>query len=186
MSRFRIIETPLAGLRVVERIPLGDDRGFLARMFCADELAAAGWRGPVAQSNLTLTRQPGTVRGLHFQHPPHAERKLIHCIRGAVWDVAIDVRAGSPTFLQWFAHELSAENNLAMLIPEGFAHGFQSLVADCELLYFHNSPHAPGSEGALNATDPRLGINWPLPISARSARDQGHGMLNSDFQGLHL
>ena len=186
MTRFAITDTPLAGLKVVERIARGDARGFLVRMFCAEELAAAGWQRPIAQINHTSTARSGTVRGMHFQHPPHSETKLVMCVRGAVWDVAVDLRAGSPTVLRWHAQVLSAENRLALLIPRGFAHGFQAQSDDCELVYLHDAAYAPASEGALNALDPKLAISWPQPVTERSARDQEHPMLASDFQGIRV
>lgn len=185
MSRFNVLDTPLAGLKVVARERRGDERGFLSRLFCADELASAGWPPRVAQVNHTLTRRPGTVRGMHFQHPPHAEAKLVSCLRGRVWDVAVDLRAGSTTRLRWHAEELSADNGRALLIPPGFAHGFQVLDADSELLYLHSTAYAPDSEGAVNALDPRLAIAWPLPVGERSARDIGHPMLAADFPGIN-
>jgi len=186
MSRFTIIETGIGGLRIVERQRLGDERGFLSRLFCAEELASAGWDKPVAQINHTWTQARGTVRGLHFQRPPHAEMKLVTCLRGAVWDVGLDLRAGSPTFLQWRAVELSAGNGRAFLIPEGFAHGFQALTDDCELLYLHSAPYATQAEGGLSATDPALGIDWPLPITLRSGRDEHHPGVTPEFTGLDL
>lgn len=186
MSRFTLEPTPLAGLVTVQRQPLADSRGFLARMFCAQDLAPAGWTWPVAQINHTHTARRGTVRGLHFQHPPAAEAKLVSCLRGAVWDVAVDLRAGSPTFLQWFGAELSAANHRALLIPPGFAHGFQALADDCEMLYLHSTPHAPASEGGLDALDPRLAIAWPLPVAERSPRDAEHPLLAPGFTGLPL
>ncbi|WP_117190948.1 dTDP-4-dehydrorhamnose 3,5-epimerase family protein [Rhizobium terrae] len=184
MSRFAVTDLPLAGLKRVERQNLGDSRGFLSRMFCADELAEAGWEKPIAQINLTMTAKKGTVRGMHFQHPPHSEMKLVNCVRGAVFDVAVDLRAGSPTFLKWHAEELSAENRRSLLIPEGFAHGFQTLTDDCELLYFHSAPHAAGFEGALNSQDPTLAITWPLIIGEMSERDRNHPYLTEQFTGL--
>lgn len=126
------------------------------------------------------------MRGMHYQHPPHAEMKLVNCLRGAVLDVAVDLRSGSPTFLQWQAEELSAENRRSMLIPEGFAHGFQTLTDDCELLYFHSVTHVPGSEGALSALDPRLDIGWPIEITEMSERDRLHPRLTDQFTGLIL
>ncbi|WP_209787566.1 dTDP-4-dehydrorhamnose 3,5-epimerase family protein [Ensifer adhaerens] len=184
MSRFTVIDLPLAGLKLVERQNLGDSRGFFSRMFCADELGAAGWLKPVAQINLTMTAKKGAVRGMHFQHPPHAEMKLVSCVRGAVLDVAVDLRAGSATFLKWHAQELSAENRRALLIPEGFAHGFQALTSDCELIYLHSKPYIAGSEGALHAKDPALDIAWPLEITEMSERDQKHPYLTDQFAGL--
>jgi dTDP-4-dehydrorhamnose 3,5-epimerase len=184
MSRFAVLDTPLADLKLVERQQLGDTRGFLSRLFCAEELAAAGWRKPVAQINQTLTRRPGTIRGMHYQRPPHAEMKLVACLRGAVFDVAVDLRNGSPTFLQWHAAELSAANRCAMLIPEGFAHGFQTLAENCELLYLHSVPYVPEAESGLNPQDPMLAIAWPLDIAELSARDSQHPLLSRQFGGV--
>jgi dTDP-4-dehydrorhamnose 3,5-epimerase len=184
MSRFQLLETPIEALKIVERGRQSDDRGFLCRMFCADELQAAGWRKPIAQINQTLTRTAGAVRGMHFQYPPHAEMKLVNCIRGEVWDVAVDLREGSSTFLKWFGVQLSAENGRALLIPEGFAHGFQALAPDSELVYFHTSAYHPEREGALHINEPRVAIQWPRPITELSARDQAHPMLSPSFQGL--
>lgn len=183
---FMVHPTPIADLMLVERVSRADARGFLTRIFCAEELSAAGWRAPVAQINQTLTRTRGTVRGLHYQHPPHAEMKLVSCLRGAVWDVAVDLRAGSPTFMRWHAQELSAENRHAMLIPEGFAHGLQSLTDDAELLYCHSAPYALRAEAGLHPREPRIGVAWPLPITALSDRDAGHPPLPPDFAGLRL
>jgi dTDP-4-dehydrorhamnose 3,5-epimerase len=186
VNRFVVGDTPLQGLKTVERQILGDSRGSLARLFCGDELRDAGWPGPVAQINHTVTRARGTVRGLHFQHPPHAECKLVSCLRGEVWDVAVDLRRGSPTFLRWQARTLSAENGLALLIPQGFAHGFQALTDNVELLYVHSVPHAPQAEGGLDALDPRLAIDWPLPVAERSPRDRQHAAIGAAFTGVEL
>lgn len=184
MSRFIVHDTPLADLKVIERQQVGDSRGFFSRLFCADELAAAGWRKPVAQINETLTRQQGTIRGMHYQRPPHAEMKLVTCLAGEIWDVAVDLRRGSPTFLRWHAEELSAANSRAMLIPEGFAHGFQTLAANCSLLYLHSVPYAAEAEAGLNPKDPMLGITWPLEIAELSARDSRHPLLSRQFEGV--
>lgn len=186
MSRFAVTDLPLNGLRLVERQRLGDRRGFLSRLFCADELAAAGWIKPIAQINHTYTATRGTVRGMHFQHPPHAEMKLVSCIRGEVWDVAVDVRAGSPTFLHWRAEHLSADNLRALLIPEGFAHGFQALTDDVELLYCHSAAYAHDAEAGLSPLDGRLAIPWPLPVAELSAKDAAHPLVETGFEGVRL
>ena len=186
MSRFVITETGIEGLRVIQRQKLGDTRGFLSRLFCAEELAPAGWRKPIVQINHTWTSTRGTVRGMHFQYPPHAEMKLVTCLRGAVWDVGLDLRANSSSLLRWHAVELSAENGNALLLPEGFAHGFQALTDDCELLYLHTAPYSACAEGGLSANDPALGIKWPLPITLQSERDQKHPVLSLGFTGLDL
>ena len=186
MSRFDVEPTPLSGLMRVSRQRLGDARGSLTRIFCADELRAGGWLEPVAQINHTLTLQAGTVRGMHFQYPPHADAKLVSCLRGEVWDVALDLRSGSATFLQWHAERLSADNGLALLIPSGFAHGFQALTDNAEMLYCHSHPHEPGAEGGLHALDARLAITWPLPVIGLSPRDAAHPRLEQGFAGMRV
>ncbi len=186
MSSFSVQETTLAGLNVVQRQSIGDARGFLARLFCAEELLAAGWQQPVAQINHTLTRARGSVRGMHYQLPPHAETKLVSCINGEVWDVAVDLRVGSATFLQWHAERLSAQNLRALLIPAGFAHGFQALSDDAQLLYLHSQAYAPAAEAGLQPQDPRLGITWPLPVTGLSERDAARAALGADFEGVRL
>lgn len=184
MSRFIFHATPLSKLTLVERLPIVDDRGFLSRVYCAGEFHAAGMSKPIAQINHTLTRKRGTVRGLHFQHPPHEEWKLVSCFKGQVMDVAVDLRRDSSTFLQWYSATLSAENRRSLLIPEGFAHGFQTLTEDCELIYLHTAAYSAGSEGALNVMDPRLAITWPIDISELSERDRRHAFVDASFSGL--
>lgn len=184
--RFVCTALPLPGLVRVQRQPLQDTRGLFERMFCAHELAAAGWTQPIAQINHSVTYQRGSVRGLHFQCPPHAEMKLVSCLRGEVWDVAVDLRASSPTFLQWHAERLSPDNASALLIPPGFAHGFQALADDTELLYLHSCAYAPGSEAGLNPLDPRLALPWPLPVGEMSERDRSHALLTDKFEGVPL
>jgi len=180
-----VIALSLVGLMRIERQRLGDSRGYLSRLFCAEELASAGWSKPIAQINHTYTAKRGTVRGMHFQRPPHAEMKLVTCLRGEVWDVAVDLRADSPTLLRWHAEYLSAENGYALLIPEGLAHGFQTLTDDAELLYCHSVAYAPTAEGGLDPRDVRLAIAWPLPIAGFSARDEAHPPLDPGFEGLY-
>lgn len=179
MSRFNRISTPLADLLVIERQRFGDERGFFSRFFCREELAGFGADGSIAQINHTMTQLKGTVRGMHFQSVPYDEAKFVSCLAGAVFDVAVDLRPGSPTYLQWHGEVLSAENGRSMMIPGGFAHGFQTLAPDCELLYLHDKPYAPDAEGGLNALDPRLAIAWPLPVAQMSARDRDFLMIEA-------
>lgn len=186
MSRFRIADLPLPGLKLLQRQCLGDNRGFLSRLFCAEELVAAGWVKPIAQINHTYTAKCGTVRGMHYQCSPHAEMKLVTCVRGEVWDVAVDIRVGSPTYLNWHAERLTAANGYALLIPEGFAHGFQSLTDAVELIYCHSAPHYASAEAGLNPQDARLAINWPLAINELSTRDASHPMIVNDLEGVRL
>lgn len=183
-SRFTCTPLALAGVVAVERQSIGDRRGSFSRVFCEEDLAAAGWTWPVAQINHTHTAFAGTVRGMHYQRMPHAEAKLVTCLRGRVWDVVVDLRAGSPTFLHWCAQELSADNLTAMLVPPGCAHGFQTLTAGVDLLYLHTAAYAPHAEGGLRPTDPALAITWPLPIGEISARDAAHPLLSKDFAGF--
>jgi dTDP-4-dehydrorhamnose 3,5-epimerase len=186
MSHFIPHSTPIDGLNVIERERVGDSRGFLERMFCQDSLGPFLQGKTVRQINRTLTRQKGTVRGLHFQNPPHTEIKIVTCLKGQVWDVAVDLRRGSPTFLEHHAVLLTEDNHYSFLIPEGFAHGFQTLTSDCEMLYFHTADYNVEFEGALNAIDPSLSIPWPAPITERSDRDVNHPMVADDFQGIEL
>lgn len=187
MSRFDFISTPLAGLTLVQRKALADPRGFLSRFYCAEEFAAAGLiNKPLVQINHTLTRHKGAVRGLHFQYPPYAETKLVSCLQGEVFDMAIDLRQESPTFLSWYGTILSAQNQQSLLIPEGFAHGFQTLTENCELIYLHTAAYHPESEGALNISDPKLNITLPLAISEISERDRIHKLIEQDFTGIAL
>ncbi len=179
-----VTPTPLDGLLVIERRRHSDHRGYFGRLFCANELSAVGVDTSVAQVNHSFTRQVGTVRGLHFQHPPHCEVKFVSCLRGEVFDVAVDLRRGSPTFLKWHAERLSETNRRSLFIPRGFAHGFQTLSDDCELLYLHSAPYAAGAEGGVSPNDPALGIHWPLPFTHISHRDATHPALPGDFRGL--
>jgi dTDP-4-dehydrorhamnose 3,5-epimerase len=184
MSRFTVADLPLSGLKRLTRVPMGDKRGALTRLFCTEELPAVGWRKPISQINHTYTARRGTVRGLHYQLPPHAEMKLVSCLKGKIWDVAVDLREGSPTFLQWHAEHLSEENHHALLIPEGFGHGFQALSDDVELLYLHSAAYSAIAERGIHPTDSAIGINWPLPISELSNRDATHPHVDMHFKGL--
>ena len=185
-SRLDILDTSLQGLKVIQRKPIGDSRGYLERMFCARELQPLIQDKGIMQINHTMTAKRGTVRGMHFQYPPYAEIKLVSCLRGEVFDVAVDLRQGSATFQQWHAEILSAENHKTLVIPEGYAHGFQTLTEDCELLYLHTAPFHPEAEGALNVADPALAITWPLPVSELSERDRAHPFIDSHFPGIHV
>jgi len=186
MTRFEFLPTTISGLMIIQRKPIEDSRGFFSRLYCAEEYKAAGLQKPIAQINHTLTRKKGAVRGLHFQQPPHTEAKVVSCLKGEIFDVAVDLRKNSATFLKWHAEVLSAHNSQSLLIPEGFAHGFQTLTEDCELLYLHSASFNEESEDAFNATDPRLAISWPLPIKSISERDRNHPFIKNDFAGITL
>jgi len=185
-SRFDFLPTPLSGLTVVQRKHIEDNRGFFCRFYCAEEFLEAGLQKPIAQINYTFTRKKGAVRGLHFQYPPHAEAKIVSCLKGEIFDVAVDLRKASPTFLRWHAEILSAANQESLLIPEGFAHGFQTLTEDCEMIYLHSESFHPQAEGGLNVADPRLGIAWPEAITELSDQDHAHPCISSYFEGILL
>jgi dTDP-4-dehydrorhamnose 3,5-epimerase len=183
-ANFDFSATPLDGLVLLSAKPFGDARGTFSRLFCSEELEAIGFDKKIVQINRSKTLRAGTVRGMHFQWPPCAETKIVSCVRGSVYDVAVDVRQDSPTFLQWHAEMLTEQNRRSLLIPEGFAHGFQALSGDAELIYLHTAPYAPASQGALNVSDPRLGIRWPLEIQGLSDRDRAHPHVTADFRGV--
>lgn len=169
--RLAVRNTALDGLHVVATRRLGDSRGYFERLFCSEELAAAGWTRPIAQVNNSLTEAAGVVRGLHYQDPPHAEMKLIRCVEGAAFDVAVDLRPGSPTHGRWHAETLSEDNGLGLLVPEGMAHGFQSLTQRCRLVYLHTAAFVPESQGGVHPLDPTLAIPWPIAVRTLSERD---------------
>ena len=183
-TRFDVLTTPLTGLRILQRKPLSDSRGYLERLFCAEDLHPLVAGRGISQINHTLTAVRGTVRGMHFQRPPHAEAKLVSCLRGEVFDVAVDLRRNSPTFLHWHSEILSAANHRSLFIEEGFAHGFQALTDDCEMLYFHTTAYHPEAQDGLNPQDPRLAIAWPLPIVGLSPRDAEQPWLGDTFAGV--
>lgn len=183
---FNIIDTSLKDLKIIQRNPIGDERGYFERFFCSKELMELAQKKNIVQINHTLTTKQGSVRGMHFQHAPYSEIKIVSCVRGKVFDVAVDLRRDSPTFLQWYAQVLSSDKHLSLLIPEGFAHGFQTLEDDCEMLYFHTAAYQPIAEGAINARDPMLAICWPQTITEMSERDRTHPMLLPDYKGLIL
>ena len=184
MDGVKLHPTPLPGLTLVETGAVGDARGRFERLFCEQEWRVLRPGLRFVQVNLSSTQQHGTVRGLHFQRAPAAEAKLIRCLRGRVFDVAVDLRAGSPTFLRWHGLELAADEPREVFIPEGFAHGFQALSNDVQLLYLHTAPWTPACEGGLRHDDPRLAITWPEPVTQLSDRDRHHPLLDDDFEGL--
>jgi len=164
-------ETKLAGAYTVDIDRRKDDRGYFARMFCADEFSAHGLRSVVAQASVSFNAKRGTLRGLHFQYPPAAETKYVRCTKGAVFDVIVDLRPESPTWLEHLALVLSAENGRGLYVPKRFAHGFVTLENDTELTYLISESHTPNAEGGLRYDDPMLGVDWPLPARIVSPRD---------------
>jgi len=168
---------PIEGAFRIDLEKREDERGFFARLFCETEFAAHGLNTSWIQMNTSLSRRPGTVRGMHFQRPPSAEVKLVKCVAGAIFDVVVDLRAGSPTFGRWHGEELSAANRAMMYVPEGFAHGFQTLADDCELIYMHSRAYSAADEGGLRPDDPTLAIRWPRAVEGLSERDASHPAL---------
>ena len=181
-----ILQTQIPDLVLAETRPYADSRGAFSRLYCKRELSSVIGSRQIVQVNISSTGSVGAVRGMHFQHAPHAEMKLVRCLKGRVWDVAVDLRANSPTFLKWHAQELSHANAKMIVIPEGFAHGFQVLEPDSELLYLHTEFYERQSEGGLRYNDPKFEINWPLPITDLSDRDAKHPLIDSSFQGLKV
>ena len=182
----KLHETKLNDSYLIKRKNYKDNRGFFDRIFCQTNLKKILKTKNICQINHTFTKKEGTVRGLHFQHPPHAEVKIVSCLKGKVWDVAVDIRKGSPTFLKYHSVILSEENLESFFIPEGFAHGFQTLTNDCEMLYFHTADYNVESEGTINALDHRLKIKWPKIITDQSERDNNHPMLKENFLGIEV
>ena len=176
--------TSIPGVSVVECDLLEDARGSFCRTFCDTQLAGVLAGRTIRQINVSRTRAIGAIRGLHFQNPPHAEMKLVRCLRGRVWDVALDLRQGSPTFLRWHGEELSEKNSRMMVIPEGCAHGFQVLEPDSELLYLHTAPYMRAAEGGVRYDDTAIGITWPLTITDISERDRAHPLVEPAFKGI--
>ena len=168
----KFTETELKGAYVVEIKRIEDNRGFFARSWCRDEFETAGLNANLAQINVAYTREQGTIRGMHFQKSPFAEAKLVSCLRGEVYDVMIDLRPDSATLGAWLGIVLSAENHRMLYIPEGFAHGYQTLQDDAELSYLTSAFYAPSATSGVRYDDPAFGIKWPLPVSCISEADR--------------
>lgn len=163
---------------------LTDDRGWFVRSYCRDEFDSYGLQTDWVQMNQSYTAIKGTIRGLHYQLPPFSEVKLIRCLRGRVFDVIVDIRLGSPTFLKWCGVELSEKRMNALYVPQGFAHGFQTLTNNVEMIYCHSVAYAAGSEAGLRYDDFSINIKWPLPVSKISPRDSGHPSVDDNFKGI--
>jgi dTDP-4-dehydrorhamnose 3,5-epimerase len=175
---------PLAGAYVVEQEPRTDERGFFARAFCAEEFAAAGLETKFVQTNNTLTRKKGTVRGFHYQLPPSAEVKLVRCIRGAVYDVIVDIRPDSKTYRQSFGAKLDQDNRHMMYVPRGFAHGFIALTDDAELHYMVSAFYNAKQERGLRYNDPAFAVRWPLEMTEISVKDSLWPDFDEKFHGV--
>lgn len=168
------VPTPLAGAYVVEMNRIEDDRGFFARSFCREEFIQQGLNPEVSQCNVSFNSRRGTLRGMHFQSDPHAEDKLVRCTQGAIWDVIVDLRADSPAYRKWFGVELTAASRRALYVPKGFAHGFQTLTDDAEVLYMMSESYHPESARGVRWDDPAFGIEWPIAGPVLSDRDRSY------------
>ena len=178
------LETPLQGAYVIEVEKLEDERGFFARSWCVREFAAKGLDSHLVQCNVSFNKRKGTLRGLHYQIPPHAEVKLVRCTKGSLFDVIVDLRKDSPTFLKWVGVELTASNHRMLYIPKLFAHGFQTLEDNTEIFYQMSEFYEPAASKGLRWNDPRLGISWPDIGGVMSQRDQAYPDLEAGFVGL--
>ncbi len=168
--KFKAID--IDGVYLIEGDRHKDDRGFFGRSWCTREFEEHGLDNRIAQVNVGFSPQAGTLRGMHFQRSPHAEAKVVRCTMGAVYDVVVDLREGSPTLRKWYGVELNAENRCSLYIPEGCAHGYQTMVDDSEIYYFTSRPYAPDHATGVRFDDPAFGIKWPLPVGAISDADR--------------
>ena len=178
--------TNIAGLFTVQLKKLEDERGFFTRTFCKNEFKQVGFNKEFVQFNHSNNKLKGTIRGMHFQYAPFCETKLIRCVQGAVYDVAVDLREGSPTFLQHVGVELTAQNMTSILIPEGFAHGFQTLEDNTALIYHHTEFYAAGADGGMRYDDPALKIDWKLPAVQVSEKDKNYNLVDKNFKGIKI
>ena len=182
----KFASTGLKGSYIIDIFPVEDERGWFVRTFCKEEFNEIGHTKEWVQLNQSFTNDAGTIRGMHFQIQPFSEIKLIRCIAGKIFDVIIDLRQNSNTFLKWFGIELSAENKKMIYIPAGFAHGFQTLTDNCQLIYHHTAIYMPGYEAGIKYDDKIININWPRPVTKVSERDKNHPLLSSSFEGLNI
>lgn len=180
----KFTELSLKGSYLIDISPIADERGWFARTYCKKEFAEIGHIKEWVQMNHSFTNYKGTIRGMHYQVAPYKEIKLLRCISGVIYDVIVDLRNDSATFLQWFGIELSADNKKMLYIPEGFAHGFQALSDNVELLYHHSEFYTPDAEGGIRYNDQQLSIRWPLPVTVISERDANHPYIDKNYKGI--
>ena len=179
-------KTKIKGLYITELEPFNDNRGVFVRAYCNKELEEVNIEKPIKQINHSLTSTVGSIRGMHYQKYPYLEIKMVRCIAGEVFDVAVDLRKDSDTFLQWHGEYLSAENSKMMVIPEGFAHGFQVIKPNSELLYFHTESYTQKAESGVMFNDEKIGIKWPLQVLGTSDRDLRYKPITKEFKGLNI
>ena len=182
----KIEQTKISGVTVIHSEPFIDERGFFNRIFCQKELEVIRPGIVIAQINHSMTKKKGAIRGMHFQYPPHAEMKIVRCITGSIFDVAVDLRQDSLTFLHWHGEVLSAENMKALVIPEGCAHGFQSLENNIEMIYIHTQFYSKHSEGTIRYDEPKIAIQWPLTHTMISEKDMAYPFLQHSYKGIAL
>ncbi|MBN1974468.1 MAG: dTDP-4-dehydrorhamnose 3,5-epimerase [Sedimentisphaerales bacterium] len=182
----KVSATSLKGLYLIETNLINDERGYFMRLFCRNELGELLGDRIIKQVNHSCTKQAGSIRGMHFQYQPKAEAKFVRCLKGRVFDAAIDLRQGSETFLQWYGCELSVNNRKMLFIPEGFAHGFQTLEENSEMLYLHTEFYSSTHEGGIRYNDNRVEIEWPISVTEVSERDRQHPLLSADFDGIKI
>ncbi len=175
----KFVPTPLPGAFVIDIEPLADERGFFARTWCREEFQKHGLVADLAQCSLSVSWKKGTLRGLHLQKPPHEEAKVVRCTSGRIYDVIVDLRPSSVTFKRWFSLELAAADHKMLYVPQGFAHGFQTLDDGCEVFYQMSYPHHPAAASGVRWDDPAFHITWPLPVSIISLADRSY----PDFRG---
>lgn len=178
--------TNLDGVVRIELRLVEDSRGWFARTFCAQTFTGQGLIAEFPQTNHSYCRRRGILRGLHYQRAPGAEAKLVRCVQGRIFDVAVDIRRGSPTFLKWYGIELSSDRPEALYIGPGFAHGYLALSDDAAVIYQAGSPYAPALEGCIKYDDPAVGIHWPISDPELSAKDQATPWLDPQFRGIEL
>lgn len=182
----KIVATEFDAAFMIEPKIIQDDRGRFSRLFSVDDLKEHGLDFNIAQANYSISRCKGTIRGMHYQAQPFAEIKLFKCLSGRVFDVIIDIRRGSSTFLKWQGVELDKSSNRMVYVPRGFAHGVQSLEPDTEILYFSSRPYSAETEGQIRWNDPRIGVHWPIDVPILSQKDGGAALLNQDFMGIEI
>ncbi len=182
----KFFKTKIKDVYVIEPEPFRDHRGMFARVFCKNDIKKIGHYKEIVNINHSVTKKKGSIRGIHFQYPPKAEIKIIKCIKGSIFDVAIDLRKNSKTFLKYHSEILSAKNMKMLYIPEGFAHGFQSLEKDVELIYFTTEFYSPENEGGVRYNDPKIGIKWPLEISDISEKDKNLKLISEVFKDIEV
>ena len=186
MGQFDIEDLNLFGAKKIKKKKYQDQRGYLSRIFCHDELKKKNILINIKQINITLTKKKGTIRGLHYQLPPYSETKMVSCIKGKIFDVIVDLRKNSSTYLKSYKEILSAKNQKSLIVPKGFAHGFQSLQDNCEILYFHTENYNPNYEDGINYNDPILSIKWPLKKTKISIRDKKLQFVSQKFRGIKI